>query len=622
MPPVVPALRMRAFILFWGLAMSACANELVVDPDDMGDETGTGDGGEVERPPGWFPDSHEQLDPPNADVVFPDHVVNEITLRISSDDWNAMQADIDKLLTQVGNPSADMQCAGKPAWTPCEVFPSVPGVCLETSGEMSCVLDVFSSCTGKVVGDACTDVFEFDSTCQGTAPFLQCLASPGEQACTGKVEGDTCKTQNNPGTCVADEASLACEIDLAAAMAIVDPCTTADVGAACKLPIAEGRCETYADRRYCQVDGYASDNLQGVGNAYSAKMFSRDPKYFPVDVEFNGRVWTKVGFRYKGNNSLARSVGIKRPFVLNFDYYEDTNPEINQQRFYGFRKVSFHNGVTDPSFLRQRAASEVFRAAGVAAPLTAFYVVRLAIDDGPAQLLGVHAATEYPAGPLLRREFGEDEGNLYKPDGKGAHFRDYVEVSFHRKNHTESTDYGDVQAFIAALHASQTDRTAWRNQLDDTMDMRGFIRYYATNTAMDNWDTYGQIAHNFYLYSEADTGRFSWIAWDFDLAMNAIATPMSLSLVEYGGKWPLLQAVARDPAFAHEYHLALRHALDIALDRQANSERWVAWADLLRPHVAQELGTTQWFDDAVAQLQEHLFDQWATTDAYLRARGF
>jgi spore coat protein H len=61
-----------------------------------------------------------------------------------------------------------------------------------------------------------------------------------------------------------------------------------------------------------------------------------EPAYFDVVFRFNGREWKHVGFRLKGNSSLqtAWSSGIyKLPFRLQFDEFEDSIPEIRNQRF-------------------------------------------------------------------------------------------------------------------------------------------------------------------------------------------------------------------------------------------------------------------------------------------------
>jgi hypothetical protein len=75
------------------------------------------------------------------------------------------------------------------------------------------------------------------------------------------------------------------------------------------------------------------------------QLTTRDPEYVPVTVRHDGREWTRVGLRYKGNFSLMMSAiaaSRKISFRLNFDRYEDTSPEVANQRSYGFKERTKH----------------------------------------------------------------------------------------------------------------------------------------------------------------------------------------------------------------------------------------------------------------------------------------
>jgi spore coat protein H len=98
---------------------------------------------------------------------------------------------------------------------------------------------------------------------------------------------------------------------------------------------------------------------------------TRDPIYVPVTVGHDGRVWTHVGMRFKGNSSLmatSMSGNGKIPFRLDFDRYDEEFPEIRNQRFYGFQKLTFASNFGDDSQIREVLATEIFRDRGVPAP--------------------------------------------------------------------------------------------------------------------------------------------------------------------------------------------------------------------------------------------------------------
>src|SRR5690606_8295580 len=90
--------------------------------------------------------------------------------------------------------------------------------------------------------------------------------------------------------------------------------------------------------------------------------------------------------RFKGDSSLIRSRGggsLKLGFKLNFDKFEDDYPEIENQRFFGFKELSFSNNWSDASFLREKVTADIFREAGVPSAHTAFYAIYVDYGDGP-----------------------------------------------------------------------------------------------------------------------------------------------------------------------------------------------------------------------------------------------
>ena len=49
-----------------------------------------------------------------------------------------------------------------------------------------------------------------------------------------------------------------------------------------------------------------------------------------------------------------------------------------------------------------------------------------------------------------------------------------------------------------------------------------FLQWLAVNTVIDNWDAYGGMPHNYYLYSTAERkGQLRWITWDHNFAFGA-----------------------------------------------------------------------------------------------------
>jgi spore coat protein H len=47
-----------------------------------------------------------------------------------------------------------------------------------------------------------------------------------------------------------------------------------------------------------------------------------------------------------------------------------------------------------------------------------------------------------------------------------------------------------------------------------------FLKYLAVNTIIQNWDTYGRMTHNYYLYNNPDNNLLTWIPWDNNEALQ------------------------------------------------------------------------------------------------------
>lgn len=243
-----------------------------------------------------------------------------------------------------------------------------------------------------------------------------------------------------------------------------------------------------------------------------------EPRYVEAQLSFKGKQWTKVGFRLKGNSSLMSSWGqgiYKFPFRLDFGKYE-------KNTFWGFTEVSMSPAFHDASLVREKLASDIFREAGIATARTAFYKVYINFGEGK-KYLGIYTMVEVIDDTMIKTQFGSDSGNIYKPE---SNFQRFVERQFEKKNHKKQHNWNDVQAFIKALNDSTRlqQPALWRANLEKTFDVNYFLKWLAVNTAMSNWDTYGAMAHNFYLYNAPQRG-FVWIPWDNNEAMSDNSMP-------------------------------------------------------------------------------------------------
>ena len=238
-----------------------------------------------------------------------------------------------------------------------------------------------------------------------------------------------------------------------------------------------------------------------------------DPPYVSVSMEFNGMAMEQVGFRLKGNSSLMSSWGngtYKLPFRLNISKYE-------KQTLYGFKELSFSPAFQDNSLIREKVASDLFRDAGVPAARTSFCKVYIDFGSG-SKYCGIYTSVEVVDDTMIKSQFGEDSGNIYKPE---SNFVSFNSAQFEKKNNKKRADWSDVESAISILNAPfrETDAPRWRKELETVLNMEGFIKWLAMNTLMTSWDSYGVMPHNYYLYNSPEQ-KLTWIPWDQNEAMS------------------------------------------------------------------------------------------------------
>lgn len=350
-----------------------------------------------------------------------------------------------------------------------------------------------------------------------------------------------------------------------------------------------------------------------------------NPVYVPADVSFEDQVWTDVGIRFKGQVSLGstwKKGSYKISFKLNFDKFEDENPAIKNQRFYGFDELGLQSGYTDNSLMRDMIVPSIFRDSGVPAPHTAFYRVYLDHGEGPIYF-GLYTMIESVEDTVIKTQFEDDSGNVYKPEGAGATFaRDTFDTaSFKKKtNKKGGGDWTDVETLYTILNSETrtTDPETWRSELETILDVDEFLRWLATNTVIQNWDTYGGHSRNFYLYTDPTNGRIVWIPWDNNLALNSGKRTPSLDLGNVGEKWPLIHYLADDPVYYAQYLEYLEMVVTTSFEPMKMEETYRYYHALIEPYVTgpdgEQAGYTHLknagaFDASLDALIDHAYDR-------------
>ena len=357
-----------------------------------------------------------------------------------------------------------------------------------------------------------------------------------------------------------------------------------------------------------------------------------NPIFVPAEVFYNGKQWYRTGVRFKGNSSLQSSwqAGIlKLSFKLDFDEFEDDYPQIKNQRFYGFKKLSLKNNYDDKSMLREKVATDVFRNAGLVASHTAFYTVYVDHGNGP-EYFGLYTLVEEVDDTVLEDQFSDDNGNLYKPDGDAASFANgtFDEDEYVKKNNEDEADFTDIQSLLTILHdATRTsDAATWRTNLETVLDTDVFLKYLAVNTVIQNWDTYGRMTHNYFLYNNPATNKLTWIPWDNNESLQSGKQGGSHALNFSGlnaNDWPLIGYLYQDEVYKAKYDTYLQETIDGAFNETSIQALYTSYTALIEQYATSELSgytflnNSSDFQSAVSQLKTHVTARKTAVNNYL-----
>ncbi|HRI18357.1 MAG TPA: CotH kinase family protein, partial [Burkholderiaceae bacterium] len=114
-----------------------------------------------------------------------------------------------------------------------------------------------------------------------------------------------------------------------------------------------------------------------------------------------------------------------------------------------------------------------------------------------------------------------------------------------------------------------SDAAAWRAGLAAILDVDVFLHWLALNAVVQDWDVYGRMAHNYYLYADPQSaGRFQWIPWDHSFAFTGadggmFGQSLSLGMDEVGAEWPLIRFLLDDPTYNERYTQFVAQAAEL-----------------------------------------------------------
>ena len=164
-----------------------------------------------------------------------------------------------------------------------------------------------------------------------------------------------------------------------------------------------------------------------------------DEEYTSCAVVIDNEAYKNVAIRAKGNTSLTqvKSYGNNRySFKIEFDHYDST------KSYHGLDKLCLNNIIQDNTYMKDYLCYRMMSEFGVDSPLCSYVYITVNGEDW-----GLYLAVEGIEDSFLQRSYGNDVGELYKPDsqsmgggrGNGGNFK-MSEFNTEQDDRTDTTD--------------------------------------------------------------------------------------------------------------------------------------------------------------------------------------
>lgn len=261
-----------------------------------------------------------------------------------------------------------------------------------------------------------------------------------------------------------------------------------------------------------------------------------------------------------------------------------------EHRFRGLKRINLDHGLCRP--LRERLALDFARErAGVHAPCA--NNARLEINGS---YYGLYTSIEQVNKEFLRRNFDDDEGNLYK--------------GWEKKTNEENPDTSDFDELRSVTTVEE---------LELLMDLSQAVRFFAAEAVIPARDNYWCCDRNFYVYNHPTAG-WSFISHDYDYSLPGVGGE---SLPPLPGGHEHVNLVLEDPVWRQRYVEAVAEMRAVYLPEEfdARIDRW--WAQVRTSAIEDPFLDFSEEDEAdpFAELRERIRIRAEFLDMWLASEG-
>eukprot|EP00767_Chilomastix_cuspidata_P007239 gnl/Chilomastix_cuspidata/784.p1 GENE.gnl/Chilomastix_cuspidata/784~~gnl/Chilomastix_cuspidata/784.p1 ORF type:complete len:608 (-),score=230.60 gnl/Chilomastix_cuspidata/784:30-1853(-) len=258
----------------------------------------------------------------------------------------------------------------------------------------------------------------------------------------------------------------------------------------------------------------------------------QDDTYYVADVTYtNGLVSFAAplsGFRLHGFSSRKNA---KKNFSIKFDKF------VDDQVFYDIPKINMCSGADDPTFVRSRLSTDMYRSLGLATPRSAYaelyvngiyfgayYALEAVGKEFYTSRFDNHKGNAYKCRSGASMNYLGDDPDLYRYDMSGEFMgQEWQHYELLSDDDADRDPYADLAAAFGAMNQTIVSDGADTDDFEDTFNTDAFVRALIAEITTCQVDGYGYNGNNFRMYHNKDTGRLEFIAYDFDVSLgNAI----------------------------------------------------------------------------------------------------
>ncbi len=267
-------------------------------------------------------------------------------------------------------------------------------------------------------------------------------------------------------------------------------------------------------------------------------------EYVACKMEIDGESYANVGIRAKGKTSLSNVEAMdsdRYSFKIEFDHYDKA------MSYYGLDKLCLNNLIQDNTMMKDYVSYKLMGEFGVAAPLCSYTYITVNGEDW-----GLYLAVEGVEESFLERNYGDDYGELYKPDssemgggrenGQGSSDvkLQYIDENMSSYAHIFENAKTDVSKEDESRLIQSLKMLSENEAIASVVDVDAVIRYFVVHNFLCNGDSYtGNMVHNYYLYEK--DGQMSMIPWDYNLAFGGFQSTSATSTVNEPIDTPVLE---------------------------------------------------------------------------------